>query len=72
MTSLETLIDEAVKRGLVGFTLYPTQNGLWQANTTFDRVSWQHQFGDGPVEAAIAALTQRAAPQNPDPEDIFG
>jgi hypothetical protein len=68
MTGLETMLDEAVKRGLVGFTLYPTQDGRWQANATFDRVSWQHQFGADPITAAIAALTPRTVV----PEDIFG
>ena len=72
MTGLETLIDEAVKRGLVGFTLFSTQDGRWQANVTFDRLSWQCRFGDSPVEAATAMLTALAVPQTVDPEDIFG
>lgn len=72
MTGLETLIDEAVKRGLVGFTLFSTQDGRWQANITFDRLSWQCRFGDSPIEAAAAILATLAVPQDPAPEDIFG
>lgn len=56
MDDFETVLDEAVKNGLVGFTLYPTQDGRWQAATSFDRISWQHQFADTPGEAVIKAL----------------
>jgi hypothetical protein len=72
MTGLETLLDEAVKRGLVGFTIFQTQDGRWQANMTFDRLGWQHKFGADPIEAAIALLAPPAIPQNANPEDIFG
>ena len=72
MTGLETLLDEAVKRGLVGFTLFSTQDGRWQANITFDRLSWQCRFGGSPIEAAAAILTTLVVPQVPSPEDIFG
>lgn len=72
MTGLETMIDEAVKNGLVGFTLFQTQDGRWQANMTFDRLGWQCKFGASPFEAAIALLAPTVMPQNVDPEDIFG
>lgn len=75
MTALETIIAEAVQNGLRGLTLYPTQDGCWQASVTHDRVGWRVEIDADPAVALTKALGTPAASEKPTdndvPEDIF-
>ena len=76
MSALETIIAEAVQNGLRGLTLYPTQDGGWQASVTHDRVGWRVEIDADPVVALAKALGAPAASvlptDNDDAGDIFG
>lgn len=72
MTDLATQLLAAVEHGgLQGLTLYKTPDGLWQAATSPDKISWRVAIDADPVAAALKAL---GAPQAPaaDIGDIFG
>lgn len=71
----DLLIGEAAFSGLAGFTLYPTQDGRWQASTSRDRQSWTVHIHADPVAAMQIALADFAAPavsvKPNDESDIF-
>lgn len=75
MTALDDAILEAARSGLQGFTLFPTQDGRWQASTTQDKIGWSVHIAADPVTAMQAALGASAVSEkptdNPVPEDIF-
>lgn len=50
---MKALLDAHWLRGL---TLYRTQDGKWQANTTRDGVGWRVEIDDNPVVAVEKAL----------------
>jgi len=54
--TVEQLLAEAVQNGLRGLTLWPTQDGRWQASTSPDRISWSVKIADDPVSALLAVL----------------
>lgn len=73
MTGLDTLLQEAAKSGLLGFTLYQAQDGSWQASTTRDKLGWQVTIDADPIVAvrrALSALSEKKT-DNTDAEDIF-
>ncbi|MDK4730527.1 hypothetical protein [Rhizobium phaseoli] len=74
--SVDTLLREAVQNGLAGLTLYPTQDGRWQASTTVDRLGWSITVDDDPATAIVRALSTFAVSEmktnNDDAGDIFG
>lgn len=76
MTDLGTLLAEAAKSGLLGFTLHKTQDGKWQASTTPDRQSWTVAIDADPVAALLKVLGAPAVSEmktdNTGAEDIFG
>ena len=72
MTALDDAILEAARSGLQGFTLFPTQDGRWQASTTRDKIGWSVHINADPVSAMQAALGASAASKKPTDGDIFG
>lgn len=76
MSTIDTLIQEAAHSGLLGITLYRTQDGEWQAATTPDRQSWTVTIDADPAVALRKALGAPAASvlptDNDDAGDIFG
>lgn len=75
MTGLDTLLREAAKSGLLGFTLHKTQDGTWQAATTRDKLGWQvtvHTDQIAAMRKALDAFPVSVLPtDNTDAEDIF-
>lgn len=75
MSTLDALLSQAVNSGLRGLTLYPTQDGEWQAATTPDRQSWTVTIDADPAVALRKALGAPAASvlptDNDDAGDIF-
>lgn len=49
-------IKEAAASGLRGLTLWPTQDGQWQANVTYDGTGWRCETHADPVTALERAL----------------
>ncbi len=76
MTGVDTLLQEAAKSGLLGFTLHKTQDGKWQAATTRDKLGWQVTIDSDQIAAmrkALAAFTVSVlSNDNTGAEDIFG
>ena len=72
MTALDDAILEAAAGGLQGFTLFPTQDGRWQASTTRDKIGWSVHIAADPVSALLAALGASAVSKKPTGGDIFG
>jgi hypothetical protein len=72
---IDQLLREAAQNGLAGFTLYPTNDGRWQASTTTDRLGWSITVDDDPATAAVRALSafavSRMTNDNDIQEDIF-
>ncbi|QIG74342.1 hypothetical protein EVC08_030 [Rhizobium phage RHph_N65] len=73
--NVDTLLREAVQNGLAGLTLYPTQDGRWQASTTTDRLGWSITVDDDPATAVVRALIAFAVSEmktnSDDAGDIF-
>lgn len=71
--TLETAIREAASRGLSGLTLWPTNDGLWQASAKRGD-GWRVEHAADPADALRAALSAFAAEppqQSPTEDDIF-
>lgn len=73
--TITDLLTGAAHSGLVGLTLYSTQDGRWQASTTQDRQSWSVSIDADPVAALTRALAAFAVSamttDNSSTEDIF-
>ena len=68
MSDLETLIQEAARDGRFrGLTLWPTQDGRFQANIA-DGPGWRVEIDADPVAALRRVLN---APVAPEKQDIF-
>lgn len=72
MTDIDTLLSHAVQNGVRGLTLYPTQDGNWQAATTTDRVGWRVEIDADPITALCKALGTPAASVLPTDNDSAG
>ena len=71
MTIPEAL-KEAASRGLRGLTIWPTQDGQWQASVTYDGTGWRCETHADPVTALERALGASAVSGIATDEDIFG
>lgn len=56
----DDLINGAARAGrLGGLTLYPTQDGRWQASLSADRVSWTIAIDEDPATALRRVLGEK-------------
>ncbi|MFY7925544.1 MAG: hypothetical protein ACOVN5_07015 [Aquidulcibacter sp.] len=70
--TIDEAMQEAVRNGLRGFTLWPS-HGRWQANVTYDGTGWRCETRDTADEAIRAVLGASAVSKiETDETDIFG
>jgi len=74
--TLDDTLREAASRGLTGLTLWPTQDGRWQANARrAGSTGWRVEFAADPADALRLVLSEKTTDTTPQPQaedDIFG
>lgn len=56
---------------VAGLTLYPTQDGRWQASVSSDRIGWRTEIHENPIEALRRALGLKSPETEVGLEDLL-